>query len=79
MIYIHFLKNPWNLYICHFTLIKQAFTHGNSTNLCYTPWEFQDKKSRQMENPHYFFLITPRKSTSFLIDMEFLLAFFNTL
>ena len=35
------------------------------------------KHSRPMENPHGFFLITPRKSTSFLIDSGISACFFQ--
>ena len=76
-IYIHFLKNPWNLHIGHFTLRKQAFTPGNSTSLCYTPWKFQDQKSKTNEHPHNFFSITPKKSFSFLIDSGISACFFQ--
>ena len=63
-------KNPWNLYICHFTLRKQAFfTPGNSTNLCCIPWKFQDKWKIPM---------TYSRSWNFSLILEFLLAFTNT-
>ena len=62
MIYVHFWKNPWNLYICHFTLIKQAFTPENSTDFATLLGNSKTKNPRTMENPHDFFLITPRKS-----------------
>ena len=53
-IYTFLKKNPWNLYICHFTLREKASTLGNSTDLCYNPLKFQDQKffsSSLLENP----------------------------
>ena len=47
------------------------------------PWKFQNFElhpleiPRPMENPHDFFLITPRKSTSFLIDSGISACFFQ--
>ena len=69
---IPFLKKPLeflglSLYTWGFHT-KQGFTPGNSTKLCYTPWNFQGQKPRLMEISYYFFLITPGNSTSFLID-----------
>ena len=46
---------------------KHAFTPGNSTELCDTPWKFHGQKPRAMENTR-FILYTPGNSTSFLID-----------
>ena len=47
-----------------------SFTQGNSTNLCYTHWNFHGQKPRPMEIPQYFLLITPRNCTSFLLTPE---------
>ena len=75
----HILKLPcldffWNspfvtLYHWKFKT-KWSFTQGNSTNLCYTHWNFHGQKPRPMEIPQYFLLITPRNSTSFLLTPE---------
>ena len=46
---------------------KWRFTPGNSTKSCYTHWNFQGQKPRPMEIPHYFFLIMPGNSNSFLL------------
>ena len=47
--------------------IKQRFTLGNSTKLCYNSWKFQGQKPRPLVIPHDIF--TPGNSTSFLIDL----------
>ena len=49
---------------------NEASTPGNSTKLCYTHWNYQGQKSRRMEIPHDFFLITPGNSTSFCIYLR---------
>ena len=73
-------KAPWTLQISHFTFRKQLFIPGNSTELCYILWKFQDQNPKPMENPHDFFLITRGKSTSFLLDQGVCpCSFFNTL
>ena len=61
MIYIHFWKNPWILYICYFPLRKQAFTLGNSTNFYYSPWKLQDQKSKTNGKSTLLFLDHPWK------------------
>ena len=78
-VYLHFWKSPWNLYICHFTLLKQASTPGNYKYLCYTPWKFQAQKSKINGKSTWLFLITPGKSTSFLIDSGISACFFQYL
>ena len=47
---------------------KQSFTLGNSAKLCYVVGKLREQKSRTLEIPHDFFLITPGNSTSFLIN-----------
>ena len=47
---------------------KQSFTLGNSAKLCYIVGKLREQKSRTLEIPHDFFLITPGNSTSFLIS-----------
>ena len=76
-IYTHFWKTPWNLYICHFTLIKQALLL-EIPQICATPLgNSKTKNPRPMENPHDFFLITPIKSISFLVDSGSSACFFQ--
>ena len=61
-------KNPLNLYICILPL-KNKLSPLEIPQICPTPLgNSKTKNLRPMENPHNFFLVTPRKSTSFLID-----------
>ena len=60
-----FVTLPWKLWR------KQSFTPTNSTKMCYNPWKSQSQKPRPMKIPIKFFLITPRNSTSFLLDLDF--------
>ena len=46
---------------------KQSFTSGNSTKLCYNPWEFQNQKPRPMEIPHDCFWLGENSTLFYLI------------
>ena len=66
-----FWKRPleildFSLYPCKLQT-KWSFNSRNSTELCYTHWDFQDQKPRPMEFLHDFFWITPGNSTSFFV------------
>ena len=70
-------KNPWNLYICHFILRKKA-SPLEIPQICATPHgNSKTKNLRPMENPDDFFLITPRKFASSLIDSGISACFFQ--
>ena len=56
-----FLLCPWK------SQTKQNSTSGNSTNFGQIPWKFQVQKSRPLEIPHHFFLVTLGNFTLFLI------------
>ena len=46
----------------------KSSTLGNSTKLFKISWKFQGHNSRRLEIPHYFFFVTLRISSSFLIN-----------
>ena len=46
---------------------NKAPTLGIPQNCC-IPWKFQGKKTKPMEIPHDFYLVTPGNSTSFVTD-----------
>ena len=68
----------WYIYISEITLgififvtlpLWNKFSPLKNPKICATPLGNSNTKNpRPLENPHDFFLITPRKSTSFLID-----------
>ena len=69
---LDFLLYPWKFQA------KQGFTPGNSTKLCYTPWNTLGLKLRPLENPRDFFSITPGNLMSFIINTwKIHLLFFN--
>ena len=59
---LKFLAYPWK------SRTKQSFTPGNSTKLCYHALEAPWPKTKTPGNSTWFFLITPRKFSSFLFD-----------
>ena len=66
-----FLKTPLEFLIFFYPWkfqTKQSSTPGKSTKLCYMSLKFQGQKPKPLELPHYFFLVTPGNSTSFLIN-----------
>ena len=46
----------------------KSSTLGNSTKLFKISWKFQGHNPRRLEIPHYFFFVTLRISSSFLIN-----------
>ena len=81
IIYIHFIhfwkKNFW-IYIFVTLPLTNKLSPLEVPQICATPLgNSKTKNLRPMENPLNFFLITPRKSTSFLIDSGISACFFQ--
>ena len=73
-----FLKKTLEIYIFVTSPLENKLSPLEITQICATPLgSSKTKNLRPMENPHDVFLITFRKSTSFLIDSGISAYFFQ--
>ena len=71
-------KTLW-IYIFVTLSLENKLSPLEIPQICATPLgNSKTKNLRPMENPHNFFLITPRKSTSFFIDSGISACFFQS-
>ena len=73
-----FLKKALGIYIFVTLPLENKLSLLEIPQICATPiGNSKTKNLRPMENPHDFFLITPRKFTSFLIDSGIYACFYQ--
>ena len=77
-IYIYISEKTLGIYIFVTLALENNLSALVIPQICVTPLgDSKTKNPRPMKNPHNFFSITPRKSTSFLIDSEISACFFQ--